>query len=886
MKFGRTIKTSLYAEWSDKYLQYSELKKEIKNRMSRNNGVWTDKDEDDFVAILSKELDKVYNFQKVKVSELTERIKQAQSEVNLLVSSRPNSSTSLPSRANSRPSSHAGSEAEGDDDGPRKRRSLYAAHDAGSDDEFDTDTEDSDAYEERFLELEERLAIIIADVHDLALFTKLNYTGFHKIVKKHDKQTGRLLRKEFVQHYLSSRPFYKENYDQLIVKLSKLFDLVRTRGNPVQGDSSAGGSQSAFVRQTTKYWVHPDNIVPLKLIILKHLPVLVFNADKEFQQEDQAITSIYYDNEDLELYLGRLEKTEGAEAIRLRWYGGMDNKQIFVERKTHREDWTGEKSVKARFPIKEENVNAWMRGDYTMDETFEALRKKGKKSDKEIDSMLQLANEVQYSVLTQKLQPVMRSFYNRTAFQLPGDARVRISLDTELSLVREDNWDGRQRAGNNWRRMDIGIDYPFEQLPAEDIERFPYGVLEVKLQTQLGQEPPQWIRDLVSSHLVEAVPKFSKFIHGCATLLPNRVDLVPFWLPQMDIDIRKPPSNNLAIERPGSMTHSPAGSSRPDTPASRNGHAPYNEPVSEDEFEGVDDDDRGPAMADESREADNVGISAFDPRIREAREERERNIRLRQQELEKQLAENPDQASSTAGGMLAVASASVANDRRPSKSKAAAPTREEILAPSHRYDHHFFSKLTPKNIQRLWKTKGSSHQHGDGHHTGDEADDDDDDEDDRVRRALEGEDEEVPRGPNVEYVREFHAQPGKKVSVPIRIEPKVYFANERTFLKWLEFNVYLSALAIGLLNFSSPGDRTGLIASSFFTIVALVGIAYSGVIFVIRALKIRQRESSNVYFDAYGPTILCAAILSAVVVNFVLRFMESHEKRVGRGVLN
>ncbi len=111
----------------------------------------------------------------------------------------------------------------------------------------------------------------------------------------------------------------------------------------------------------------------------------------------------------------------------------------------------------------------------------------------------------------------------------------------------------------------------------------------------------------------------------------------------------------------------------------------------------------------------------------------------------------------------------------------------------------------------------------------------------------------MPRGPNVEYVRDFHAQPGKKVSVPIRIEPKVYFANERTFLKWLEFNVYLSALAVGLLNFSSPGDRTGLIASSFFTIVALVGIAYSGVIFVIRALKIRKRESSHIYLTRTGP---------------------------------
>lgn len=108
----------------------------------------------------------------------------------------------------------------------------------------------------------------------------------------------------------------------------------------------------------------------------------------------------------------------------------------------------------------------------------------------------------------------MRTFYNRTAFQLPGDARVRISFDTQLSLIREDNWDGLTRAGDNWRRNDIGIDFPFDQLPASDKELFPYGVLEVKLQTQMGQEPPEWVRELVSSHLVEAVPKFSKFIHG------------------------------------------------------------------------------------------------------------------------------------------------------------------------------------------------------------------------------------------------------------------------------------------------------------------------------------------------------------------------------------
>ena len=143
-----------------------------------------------------------------------------------------------------------------------------------------------------------------------------------------------------------------------------------------------------------------------------------------------------------------------------------------------------------------------------------------------------------------------RSFYNRTAFQLPGDARVRISLDTELSLIREDSFDGHPRAGDNWRRTDIGIDYPFHQLPETDICRFPYAVLEVKLQTQFGQEPPRWVRELVSSHLVEAVPKFSKFIHAAATLLYNRVELLPFWYMQMGTDIRKPKSSHsFGIQR-------------------------------------------------------------------------------------------------------------------------------------------------------------------------------------------------------------------------------------------------------------------------------------------------------------------------------------------------
>ena len=67
--------------------------------------------------------------------------------------------------------------------------------DAGSDDDDLDDESDGghseDSIEEQFRELEEEVAVLVADVHDLSLFTKLNFTGFVKIVKKHDVSPGR-----------------------------------------------------------------------------------------------------------------------------------------------------------------------------------------------------------------------------------------------------------------------------------------------------------------------------------------------------------------------------------------------------------------------------------------------------------------------------------------------------------------------------------------------------------------------------------------------------------------------------------------------------------------------------------------------------------------------
>ncbi|KAL4910331.1 hypothetical protein BDW74DRAFT_173787 [Aspergillus multicolor] len=784
--FGEHLRSSMIKEYYWNYINYEGLKKALKTgyvteptpeNTKPDRRAWTEDDERHFVTLLESELDKVFKFQQYKSEEIVRRIQESDKDVDDVVTRLNNSNEA---RNNGRQSVNPPSD-------------------------------------EEFLMLEQVLSDIIADVHDLAKFTQLNYTGFQKIIKKHDKQTQWHLKPVFAAR-LNAKPFFKDNYDAFVVKLSKLYDLVRTKGNPIKGDSAAGGTQQNFVRQTTKYWVHPDNITELKLIILKHLPVLVFNPSKEFEEEDSAISSIYYDNTDTwELYEGRLKKTEGAEAIRLRWYGGMSSDQIFVERKTHREDWTGEKSVKARFSIKEKNVNDFLAGKLTVEKVFEKMRKEKKKSEAEIADYEQLAREIQYRVITRKLVPVTRSFYHRTAFQLPGDARVRISLDTELTMTREDNLDGRQRAGNNWRRMDIGVDWPFSQLPPEDVERFPYAVLEVKLQTQAGQEPPKWIRDLTASHLVEAVPKYSKFIHGTATLFPDRINLLPFWMPQMDVDIRKPASRHFGIQRPWTSTSMSVNDTPEDDeetddelddgrvgrPRRGSVHGGYEQAALFEEPDGnaLDIEERiaaQPLPGDEDYPLYDSDDESFDS------DELEEARRIGGTYYYKQLAKHYVHQVATGGFELMKAMIP-----RPMPTNIPAPEQNGI--------------------------------------------------------AVLG---------NKRTIKRFQAPKGKRIYVPIRVEPKVYFAAERTFLSWLEFSIMLGTVAAALLNFGE--DYITFACSWAFTILAALSLIYSLMLYIWRVDKIRKRRDvKRVYYEKWGPTIIGLGLVTIMLVNFGLRVRQS-----------
>jgi hypothetical protein len=145
------------------------------------------------------------------------------------------------------------------------------------------------------------------------------------------------------------------------------------------------------------------------------------------------------------------------------------------------------------------------------------------KSKKEADEWETLVKEITQVIASKQLVPTMRTQCMRTAFQIPFDATVRVSLDTNLCVISERGYDLDNM--KVWHRDKSWI------LERNEIHRFPHAVLEIKLEMGGGNmTPPKWVTDLQNSGMLYECHKYSKFVHGCAVLLPEDVRSVPYWI--------------------------------------------------------------------------------------------------------------------------------------------------------------------------------------------------------------------------------------------------------------------------------------------------------------------------------------------------------------------
>ncbi|KAJ1951975.1 GTPase regulator Nrf1, partial [Dipsacomyces acuminosporus] len=96
------------------------------------------------------------------------------------------------------------------------------------------------------------------------------------------------------------------------------------------------------------------------------------------------------------------------------------------------------------------------------------------------------------------------------------------------------------------------------------------------------------------------------------------------------------------------------------------------------------------------------------------------------------------------------------------------------------------------------------------------------------------------------------ASNSQKVDLSV-VRPKNYFANERTFISWLQLAVTMGGLGLALLNFGGDGIRIRISAFVFET-GALALIVYAYVMFWSRAERLRRGERGS-WDDRFVPVV-------------------------------
>ncbi|KAK4956938.1 Phosphate metabolism transcription protein [Elasticomyces elasticus] len=780
MRFGKTLRKAIYAPWKDSYINYDKLK-ELLREDGPDEERWTEDDEGRFVdELVNEQLEKVHAFHSETYQKLRDRTSKCEAKLDPVVAST------------------AGS------DGAR-RASVSIGHGKRP--------LPSDEENEKILrEVMEELDGITREINELEKYSRINYTGFLKAAKKHDRKRGHAYRvRPLLQVRLAALPFNKEDYSPLLYRLSVMYSFARQNleGKDVRGMSFSESQTSGDIYTSYKFWVHPENLLEVKTVILRRLPVLVYNPQTskvaEGAQRDPTITSIYFDNPKFTLYTDKVEHAGDPSSLRLRWFGQLSQKpEIVLEKKTVKQDDTSEEE---RFPIKDKYIQPFIKGEYKMEKQIAKLQERSGGDSVEHKRLKTSVKDIQEFILRNNLQPVLRANYSRTAFQIPGDDRVRISLDTDIAFIREDALDNEKpcRDPEEWHRKDIDeaeMEYPFSAIRKDEVNRFPFALMEVKLRNQKKSE---WVEELMASHLVKEAPRFSKFVHGVAQLFEDHVNTFPFWLSEMETDIRREPLQAFEEEQARKQQQK------------------------EDEF----------------------AVGSL--------------VKTRSSPVTKPSVLSP------------VGSPNVTSSIKPSSPGKATPeiARRASLAHAARANMPGINDIAEEEEgdSRDDGAQGQPQQSREGSST-------------NGLRSL------FPSFSTSKYAR---SRRERNVALPpgvqkpsywikdqgeIKVEAKVWLANQRTFIKWQHVSVLLASLSLGLYNAAGGDNNVARALAVAYTLVAAFAAIWGWSIYIWRS-RLIERRSGRDFDNAIGPCVVCIGLVIALLVNFGFKASDPLRDRMG-----
>ncbi|ETN43864.1 uncharacterized protein HMPREF1541_10995 [Cyphellophora europaea CBS 101466] len=762
MRFGQTLKNSVYAPWKDKYLEYDKIKKLLREDETSPQGrggadsstQWTERDEENFVhELVNVQLEKVHKHQLDTATTIRDRTTAAETKLQQT-----------------------------------------------TDGSAESDEQKKKVAEETLKELDS----ISKEITELKKFSRINYTGFLKAAKKHDRRRGQKYRvRPILQVRMAETPFNSEDYQPLLFRLSTMYTWSRQVLEGEEADRTT--SQTSVRPQDTykayKFWVHADNLLEVKTHILRRLPVLVYNPQSlkvvDSSQKDPTMTSIYFDNDKFELYAAKVDKTEEAGSLRLRWSGQLaDKPEIVLEKKTV-SDATGSRDI--RVTLKQKYIQPFLKGEYKMEKQISKLEERFGADSKEARDFKSNVEEIQNFIKEKDIEPVLRASYTRTAFQIPGDDRIRVSLDTELALIREDALDTDRpcRDPEDWHRSDIDdrqLEFPFSSIKKGEIDRFPHAILEIKVKDSKYTRNNAWLADLMSSHLVKEAPKFSKFVHGVAELFEDYVNSFPFWLSDLETDIRRDPETAFHQEQ----------------------------------------------ERQEQQAADEVAVGSFISKSK-----------LSSSAVAGRFGSPSAKAGSPLGKRASISRAMSTSVPQKSNQVESAVEERDSDDDGLQGDSGI-SARDSTGITSFLPFSNSRYAR-------------------RHRHQGRGwEDAPLPVG--VEKPSFWIKDQG-----PLKVEAKVWLANQRTFVKWQHIAVLLATLSLGLYNAAGVDNTVARVLALVYTGFAVFAGAWGWGVYMWRSKLITERSGKD-FDNKIGPFVVSLGLAAALVLNFAFKYQAAVNK--------
>jgi SPX domain protein involved in polyphosphate accumulation len=277
MRFGSILRKSVYEPWAEHYLDYGRLKKLLRepdndddddyrgdaaaaggtegdqgvaeaakrstasgaassDRGSSNDDPWTDDDEGAFVEeLVNVQLEKVHAFHARKSQELRERLARCEAALEEFVqrSERGRGKDAGGSGGYSSPDGDANSSTgaaakdENDRNEEEEEGNRGKSGESGEEEEKEKEISHEEAagpleHDERqrwLRDVLEDLDGITKEVSELERFSRINFTGFLKAAKKHDRKRGSNYRVQpLLQVRLGALPFNSEDYSPLLYR--------------------------------------------------------------------------------------------------------------------------------------------------------------------------------------------------------------------------------------------------------------------------------------------------------------------------------------------------------------------------------------------------------------------------------------------------------------------------------------------------------------------------------------------------------------------------------------------------------------------------------------------------------------------------------------------